>query len=136
MALIYLKDNICDIMFLVISLEKRFVVNAKKETKSKIFYDLFVNNQKVGEAWIRKKDTNLRGMYIEIFKGKRNNGFGSKFMQMLESELANMEVWGYLAKVNKKNIPAVKMIENVTSKYADKFVVGNRIIYSITLIVE
>ena len=123
-------------MFLVIILEENFVINTKKETTSKIFYELFVNNQKVGEAWIRTKDSNLRGMHIEIFKEKRNNGFGTKFMQMLESELANREVWGYLAKVNKKNIPAIKMIEHVTSNCADKFVIGNRIIYSITLIVE
>ncbi len=115
-------------------MKEKFTIKRKRTILNKVYYKLFVNNKTVGYAWVRRKFSLFRGMYIKINKEYRNKGYGTKFMRLLEYEMTEMDVPEYFAITRRTNMAAIKMIEHNVDKYTNRLGTRSFIAYDITLI--
>jgi len=120
--------------------EKKLRLEKRVTTFRRVYYDLILDYKVIGTGWIIKKFKYFAdGMHIEIIPEERKKGYGTKFVNMLEYELADLDVDVYWVKINKKNIAAIKTFDKV-HKEIDKFdkiyKKGKNVIYVKTLIVE
>ena len=117
-------------------MKEKFTIKRKRTILNKVYYKLFVNNKTVGYAWVRRKFSLFRGMYIKINKEYRNKGYGTKFMELLEHKMTEMDVPEYFAITRRTNMAAIKMIENNVDKDTKVFKIGNYLAYEVVLILD
>lgn len=116
----------------------KYTLKKVKETYKRIYYDLVVNGNTVGNAWIIKKEYRLprKGMDLFIFPQFRRKKYGTKFYQLLACKISDMDIaWIYLI-VNKNDEIAISFLNKQIGKYGKRIIIGNKTIFEDTLIVD
>lgn len=117
-------------------MEENLKLKIKKKTWSKVYYNLLLDNKIIGTGWIIKKYKYKEdAMYFEIIPEMRQKGYGYKFADMLEYQLAEREIEAYWVFIDKKNIPAIKTFDKIIDRYDEKFFQSHYVVYSKALIV-
>ena len=116
----------------------KYVLQKRKETEKRRYFNLIVDNIVVGYAWITKKEYRLfkSGMYIYIEPQYRRKKYGTKFYNLLGCEISRMDIaWIYFV-VNKKDKITINFLEKQINPYERKWRIGNKIIFQDVLIVD
>lgn len=116
----------------------KYILKKTNETSKRIYYDLVVDDNIVGNAWITKKEYRLKrkGMDLFIDPKFRRKKYGTKFYQLLACKISDMDIaWIYLI-VNKDDKVAISFLNKQINKHERRLARGNKIIFEDTLIVD
>lgn len=118
-------------------LEKYKLVKTK-ETSKKIFFNLVVDDNIVGNAWITKRKYKIfkNGLEMYIAPEYRKKRYGTTFYHMLCCEISEMNIeWIYLI-IDKNDEVAINFLNKQINKYERRIEKGRKIIFEDTLIVD
>ena len=108
------------------------------ETFKKRFFNLVVDDNIVGNAWITKKEYKIfkKGLEMYIAPEYRRKRYGTKFYHMLCCKISEMNIeWIYLI-IDKNDEVAINFLNKQINKYERRIEKGRKIIFEDTLIVD
>ena len=104
---------------------------------NRIFYNLYKNNELIGNAWITKRYRYLfNGLYLYIKPAFRRKGYGKMFYELLLQKLSDSDVEMIAIWVNKNNTDGLNFLNKVVYKCSDRLKFMNKIGFVETLIEE
>lgn len=117
-------------------MENTIKIIKKKIVLNRIYYDLILNNEVVGMAWITKKYRYLfNGLYIKLTPRVRHKGYGIKYYELLLIELSNNNVESIIIWV-KNNNKYISFFDKAVNRYSDRLKFFNYTGFVEDLIIE